>query len=222
MLELNRYRYRGIWYKGIWNKINNIPYTFIPLYLASIFLFSTLGILAQSKTNLDIFYTLVDSSVNDFLSQIPETEDSVELELNLGESYSIFENKIIADLYSSGKFLAEKNNNAQHINYIIDDAKVEYGEISRDGFFGDYFIPRKISLKGNYLVRINSASFKEFNYLFNDTIRYDEIKDVENESFPFTKGDVPSEPFFSGLFEPIVAIGTAALAVILFFTIRSK
>jgi len=202
--------------------LNFVPYTFIPLYLASIFLFSTSGILAQSKTNLDVFYMLVDSSVNDFLSQIPETEDSVELELNLGESYSIFENKIIADLYSSGKFLAEKNKNAKQINYIIDDAKVEYGEIFRDGFFGDYFISRKISLRGNYLVRINSASFKEFNYSFNDTIKYDEINEVESGSFPFTKGDVPSEPFFSGLFEPVVAIGTAALAIILFFTIRSK
>ena len=219
---LNIGRYIGIWYKGICNKINNIPYTFVPLYLASIFLSSTSGTLAQSKTNLDVFYILVDSSVNDFISQVPQSKDSVELDLNLGESYSIFENKIIADLYSSGKFLAEKNKNARHINYIIVDAKLKYGEIFRDGFFGDYFISRKISLKGNYIIKTNSASFKEFNYSFNDTIRYDEIKDVENDSFPFTKGDVPSEPFFSGLFEPVVAIGTAALAVILFFTIRSK
>ena len=191
-------------------------------FITAVLVFSTSGIFAQSKTNLDIFYMLVDSSVNDFMSQVPQSEDSVELELNLGESYSIFENKIIADLYSSGKILAEKNKNAKQINYIIDDANVEYGEIFRDGFFGDYFISRKISLRGNYLVRINSASFNEFNYTSNDTIKYDEIIDVENESFPFTRGDIPSEPFFSGLFEPVVAIGTAALAVILFFTIRSK
>ncbi len=165
---------------------------------------------------------LVDSSVNDFISQMPQSEDSVELQLNLGESYSIFENKIITDFYSKGKYLTEKNKSDRYINYIIDDAKVEYDEIFRDGFFGDYFIPRKISLKGNYLIKTNSASYKEFNFSFKDTIRYDEINDVENESFPFTKGDVPSEPFFSGLFEPVVAIGTAAMAVILFFTIRSK
>ena len=190
--------------------------------ISAVLVFSNSGIFAQPKTNLDIFYMLVDSSVNDFMSQVPQSEDSVELELNLGESYLIFENKIIADLYSSGKILAEKNKNAKQINYIIDDANVEYGEIFRDGFFGDYFISRKISLRGNYLVRINSGSFKEFNYTSNDTIKYDEIIDVENESFPFTRGDIPSEPFFSGLFEPVVAIGTAALAVILFFTIRSK
>lgn len=190
---------------------------FIPLILLLI-----IEVHAQPKTNLEIFYNLVDSSVNQFIKQLPEEEDSVGLELNLGESYSIFENKIIADIYSSGKFIAEKDKNALHINYIINDAKVEYGEIFRDGFFGDYFIPRKIFLKGNYLVKTNSALYKEFNYSLNDTVKYDEINNIENNSYPFTKGEVPSEPFFSGLFEPVVAISTAALAVILFFTIRSK
>jgi hypothetical protein len=207
----------GFFY-NFWKKliIRNLFFAFL------VFLFSVSEIFAQPKTNLDVFYILVDSSVNQFISQLTEAEDSIELELNLGESYSIFENKIIAGLYSSGKFIAEKNKNARYINYIINDAKVEYGEIFRDGFFGDYYIPRKIFLKGNYLVKTNSAFFKEFNYSFNDTIKYDEINNVENDSYPFTKGDIPSEPFFSGLFEPVVAIGTAALAVILFFTIRSK
>jgi hypothetical protein len=206
------------------NCVNNFSKSLIIKYLFFIpivFSFFSAALSAQSKTNLDVFYILVDSSVNDFISQIPEKEDTIEVELNLGESYSLFENKIIADIYSSGKFLA-KGDNKRKINYIINEARVEYGEIFRDGFFGDYFILRKISLKGNYLVQNNSALFREFNFSFNDTIKYDEINDVENSSFPFTKGDIPSEPFFSGLFEPIVAIGTAALAVILFFTIRSK
>ena len=155
-------------------------------------------------------------------SQINADEDSINLKLNLGESYSIFENKILADLYAAGKFITEKNNNLLSVSYTIDRAKTEYGEIFRDGFFGDYFIQRKISLGGNYFIRTNSGSFKEFNIAVEDTIRYDEINEVENNSFPFTKGEVPSEPFFSGLFEPVVAIGTAALAVVLFFTIRSK
>jgi hypothetical protein len=201
----------------MWNRNYYIPYIFIPLYL----LFST-GIFAQTKTNLDIFYTLVDSSVNDFISQIPETEDSLELNLNLGGSYLLFENRIIGDLFSYGKFIAAENKNAEKINYIINNARVEYGEIFRDGFFGDYFISRKLFLDGNFLIKRSSPFYKEFNFSFTDTIRYNEIKDVENDSFPFTKGEVPSEPFFSGLFEPVVAIGTAALAVILFFSIRSK
>ena len=48
------------------------------------------------------------------------------------------------------------------------------------------------------------------------------IKSLENESFPFTKGAVPPEPFLSGLAEPLIAIGTAAVIIALFFSIRSK
>jgi hypothetical protein len=189
---------------------------------AALFIFTSSEVFPQTKTNLDVFYILVDSSVNDFISKIPQSEDTLNLELNLGEGYSIFENKIIADLNSSGKFYGKKNNNAVQINYIINDAKTEYGEIFRDGFFGDYFIPRTISIKGNYLIKNESSYLKEFNFSSIDTINYDEINYAENESFPFTKGDIPSEPFFQGLLEPVVAIGAAAAAVILFFSIRSK
>jgi hypothetical protein len=182
----------------------------------------SIEIQAQPKNNLDIFYSLVDSSANNFISHIPGSKDSVKLDLNLGDSFSIFGNKIISNLFASGKIITEENKNVIKINFVIDNAKVEYGEIYRDGFFGDYYIPRTITLKGNYLVYSSSANFKEFAFSYNDSIRYDEINSVENESYPFTKGDIPSESFFSGLFEPVVAIGTAALAVILFFTIRSK
>jgi hypothetical protein len=181
----------------------------------------TSGVSAQPKTNLDVFYVLVDSSAADLIAHLPASKDSVKLEMNLGERYSIFGNKVMANLFSSGKILSE-NKSVVNINFVIDNAKVEYGEIFRDGFFGDYYIQRTLSLKGNYLIRYNSSFFEEYNFTFNDSIKFDEISFVENESFSFTKGEIPSEPFFSGLFEPIVAIGTTALAVILFFTIRSK
>ena len=202
-------------------RFKNYLHLHLHFFISLFFLFTSL-VSAQPKTNLDIFYMLVDSSVNDFISHIPGSEDSVQLELNLGTGYSLFSNKIIADIYTSGKVVTEVNENAIDINYIIDGARVEYGEIFRDGFFGDYYISRNISLKGNFLVRTNSAIYREFNFSFNDSIKYDDINFVENESYPFTKGDIPSEPFFSGLFEPVVALGTAALAIILFFTIRSK
>lgn len=200
-------------------KLFLIPVKFFMLLL---YFLISMEIQAQPKNNLDIFYSLVDSSANNFISHIPGSKDSVKLDLNLGDSFSIFGNKIISNLFASGKIITEENKNVIKINFVIDNAKVEYGEIYRDGFFGDYYIPRTITLKGNYLVYGSPANFKEFAFSYNDSIRYDEINSVENESYPFTKGDIPSEPFFSGLFEPVVAIGTAALAVILFFTIRSK
>ena len=221
---LSKKRNRGIWYKGIWEKIITIPYTLIPYTFIPLYLFSASGLSAQPKTNLELFYELVDSSVNEFSSLLPEQSDSIKLKLNLGETYSVFNNRIIAAIFSSGRNIttAVNENNIPAVNYVIEDVKVEYGEIFRDGFFGVYYIPRNLSLKGNYLLVSDTTPMKNFYYSSNDTIRFDEVADVENDSYPFTKGNLPAEPFFSGLFEPVVALSTTALAIVLFFAIRSK
>lgn len=176
----------------------------------------------QSNTNLDIFYTMADSSVNNFISNIPQSSENVGVVLNLGDSYSIFSNRIINTLTTSGRKFTDEKNGDVNVNYVIDEISVEYGEIFRDGLFGDYMVPRNLQLRGNYLLNGRLSLFREFTYSFTDTIKYDEIDLVENESFEFTKGKVPAEPFFTSLLEPVVAVGTAALAVILFFTIRSR
>lgn len=184
----------------------------------------TVKISAQPvDTNLNIFYKMVDSSVTELVSTIPESEDSIKMNLNLGENYTVFKNRIVAGIFSSGKKITDEESRERlDINYVLEKVDVRYGEIFRDGFWGDYYLPRNLSLKGSFTIGGSNTLFQNFDYNYSDTIRYNSIQDVEDESFPFTKGEIPPEPFFSNLFEPLVAIGTAALAVILFFTIRSK
>ena len=62
----------------------------------------------------------------------------------------------------------------------------------------------------------------EFEFSIIDTVKVDELKYLQSESFPFTKGKIPPEPFLSGIAEPLIAIGVAAAVVILFFSVRSK
>jgi len=177
----------------------------------------------QPDTNLDIFYSMIDSSVTEFISKIPQSEESIKLDLNLGKDYSVFTNKVITKIISFGKKISnEKSDQASTVNYIIDSAEVTYGDIYQDGFFGSYYLSRNLSLKGNYTVESDSTVLKDFSYSYKDTLKYEDIQNVENDSYPFTKGEIPPEPFLSSLFEPIVAIGAAAAAVILFFSVRSK
>jgi len=63
---------------------------------------------------------------------------------------------------------------------------------------------------------------QKFEFTKIDTVKVEDINSLENPAFPFTQASVPPEPFLSGIAEPIIAIGTAALAVVLFFTIRSE
>lgn len=198
-------------------------YSTTPLIIVMIFIYSQF-LFPQAKTNLDIFYSLVDSSVIEMIKELPADKDSISLELNLGESYSVFNNRISAVIISSGKKITvnESRENIPKINFVIDQVNTEYGEMFRDGFLGEYLIPRNLYLGGNFVIHNQNSSYRTFNYSFNDTVRVDNLKTIENESFPFTMGKIPSEPFFSGIIEPVIAIGTAAIAVILFFTIRSK
>lgn len=112
-------------------------------------------------------------------------------------------------------------NGSPDLQFVIESTSVKYGDMFRKGFLGSFYVPRTIHLKGNYLI-MEGNSIKEFNLVYSDSIDVDNIPEVENEFYPFTKGVIPPEPFFSSIIEPVIAIGTTAAAVILFFTVRSR
>lgn len=176
--------------------------------------------IAQADSNMEVFNRLVDSSVVKINKVIPGNGDTIAVRFRSGENYSVFSNRVALDFSRLGRTIASASPNV--VNYTIEDAGVNYGDMYRDGLFGDYFLPRKLSLKGNYSVETGSTVPGEFYFTSVDTVAVDDIESIENPAYRFTGGDVPSEPFFSSLFAPVVAIGSAALAVILFFTVRSK
>ena len=152
---------------------------------------------------------------------IPDTVKFINIEMNTGTSFEIFNSEIISDLNQEGYKLIS-DNRAFRIQYLIKNATVDYGNMYRDGILGDYYVSRSVLLSGNFNLTGETTVTHEFNYSSKDTIKADDVKNLENPAYPFTQGKMPAEPFFSGILEPVVAVGTAALAVILFFTIRSK
>ena len=199
----------------------------IKALLVSFILFSSIFIIsvpAQQKTNLEIFYNLVDSSVAKINQKISTTD--LKINFTTGGYFSVFQNQVISDFAKLGRTIVtdstKRHSNLSTINYTIDNANVKYGEMERDGFFGDFIMPRKINLSGSYSLSRDIISAERFDLAYEDTVTVDMAKVIENPSYPFTQGEIPSEPFLSSLFEPIVAISSAALVVILFFTVRSK
>lgn len=187
-----------------------------------IFFFS--AICSQTSDNLTSFNLLVDSLVNDINRQISSTE-TISIKTTMPDSYFSFRGRIISGFRSLGKEVLTRNIDSGYIVDIsLENAKTIYSDLFKEKLFGDFKVKRVISLTGNYNISqdgIISIS-DEINYLKSDTVDYDDIKSLENNSHPFTKGEIPSEPFFSSLFEPVIAISAAALTVILFFTVRSK
>jgi len=191
------------------------------VFLIAVFSFS---LQAQTKTNLDVFKVLVDSSITEALVNISDSPKDIYLDLNLGSSYAILEDQIFKSIKAHKKNISLISNPSENIglSYSIENAVVNYGEIFRDGFLGDHFVERKVFISGSYRFQDKEVKIKDFYFDNIDTVKFDEIQILENSSYPFTKGEIPSEPFLSNLFEPLVAITTAAVVIALFFTVRSK
>lgn len=193
--------------------------------LIIIFILSSMLALSQTKTNLEVFYSLTDSLTDEIASHLPDKDNKMFLTLNLGESYAIFSNNIKSGLKKHGKEIFDVSPGSQslpEVNVNLTDAKVNYSDIERSGWFGDYYVTRTIFIKGDYLISPSNDGLNNFYFASVDSVKVDEIETLESNSFPFTKGEIPSEPFFSSLWEPVIAVGVAAVTVILFFSVRSK
>ncbi len=182
-------------------------------------------IFPQTKTNLQVLYSLNDLLVNQIVENIPQKNDKIILTLNLGESYSIFSNHIKNDFIKNGKeifTIPQEELKLPEINIVLEEAGVQYGEVDRDGWFGDYYVPRTLLIKGHYLNTASNNGLQQYFITAIDTVKVEELESLENNSFPFTKGNIPAEPFLSSVWEPIIAIGVAAAAILLLFSVRSK
>ncbi|MHB1688047.1 MAG: hypothetical protein ACYCVH_11820 [Ignavibacteriaceae bacterium] len=211
-----------------WVAQNSIPAGRLKLALQSILFFFFLipGFsFAQTKDNLSAFYSLVDSASNDVVQNLPAGSKSIMLNLNFGTEYSVFTNQVIGYFKTKGINISNNNPldpNLTTVNITIEKAVVSYLNLFRKNFLGDFYIRRNLNLSGSYSIISKSSSVKNFHYAYADTVNYDQLKNLQNISYPFTHGEIPAEPFLSSFFEPVVAVGATALAVILFFTVRSK
>jgi len=193
------------------------------IFLVSLFLM--ISLYPQSPTNLEQFYSLTDSLTTKIIDELPGEQDKILLTQNLGEQYSLFSNHIKTAFIKNGKEVLNsppEELNIPQVNIVIEGAGMEYGEMFRDGWFGAHYVQRYCALYGNYLQSFSAEGKMEFEFSIIDTVKVDEIKYLQSESFPFTKGKIPPEPFLSGIAEPLIAIGVAAAVVILFFSVRSK
>jgi hypothetical protein len=187
--------------------------------------FSISNSFCQLNTNLDVFYSLTDSLVDKINTEIPASEKKILLTLNLGRSYSLFSNSIRERFIKDGREILNQppdELNIPTVDIVMVGAGVEYGEMFRDGFFGAHYVQRFSTIFGNYLQSFSAEGKQDFEITFLDTVKVEDVSSLENPSYPFTQATLPPEPFLSGVAEPVIAIGTAALVIVLFFTIRSE
>ena len=189
-----------------------------------IILLST-NILSQSLTNLEKIYELIDTSAKRINLEIQNNSNPITLKYISPGEFKILEQRAFFAFSREVKnLLRETELPTSILNYTVDMAGINYTEVFKDGLFGDLYVERETLIKGSFFLENQGKilASEKFEYAATDTVNRDHINKIENISLPFTSSQVPPEPFFSGILEPAIAIGTAVVTVILFFTVRSK
>lgn len=197
-------------------------------YTVNILLFTlifTSQIIGQQLTNLERIFELIDKSGVEIANSFDSAYDKMGLHYNCPAEYKILEQRIeFAFSRGSINFTKDASSETAVLNYNLDKAGINYIKVFKDGWFGSMLVEREAVIKGTYVIENKGVflSSEKFEYTITDTVKKQDAAKLENLSLPFTKNEMPPEPFFSGLLEPVIAVGTAVVTVILFFTVRSK
>jgi hypothetical protein len=167
-----------------------------------------------------VFRILADSLTSKILLSLPKDVSTIQI-ISSENKLSNITNYIIANLIRKGLKINVDSNFDESLTISFSEAKVEYQNLFKEHFFGNYLMTRRVALAGNVLL-FKKSDVIDFNFTQIDTVEYENFRKLENKVYPFTEGEPPKEPFFSNLIEPVIAIAATATAVLLFFTVRSK
>ncbi|NJD21836.1 MAG: hypothetical protein FIA82_04080 [Melioribacter sp.] len=195
-----------------------------PFIIPILFLFISVPTIAQTQTNLDVIYKLIDRSVSR-ADSILGTKQTINLSFTSSPALDVLKPKIFKTFSDNGYLLTTSTVESNPaVNYTVTSLKVEYKNPFSDGLFGGLMLEREVSLNYSLTITGTDKAIKTFSYTENqtDTVKLDEISGLENQTLPFTQSSIPSTPLLSNLWEPIIVVGTLIVTIVLLFSIRSK
>lgn len=183
------------------------------------------GVLAaQTGTNMEKIYGLVEKSAAEIIPAGMPKESRLYIEYSSPENYSLLKNSLIGKAGVLAKVSPQKENSDFILTYTVEEAKVKYSDSFTKSFLGRSYVERETSLKGFAGLNKPGAPVvsARFAYSEKDTVEYGLLKDMGSSAYPYTNPEIPSESFFSSLWEPVIAIGVAVTTIYLLFKVRSK
>lgn len=183
----------------------------------------------STPTNLELYERNVQLIVDTLLSTIPTETDSEFAVKIQGPNHSwIVENAFLNALRSRDvhvRTVSGETVNSILFDFGVIELKVSYRKATRDEISGKRTIERSVStvIAG----KIYRPTTGELYYagtverISKDRIAPEDVTHVEHEQIGVTHGSLPSGGFMKKILEPAVVITATAIAVYLFFTVRS-
>lgn len=184
-----------------------------------LFIFFNYALIAQTNSNLDRINLLLQDVCKKVSSKL---DNPIVLNFQSPANLSFLKNR--TEVYFTELDKISSKSIKDTLSFNVEEAGISYSKIIKSGFFGDYYVERSAYIKGTYLAKVEkrTAFAEEFTLSIIDSVNYDDISKLENFSLPFTRGTLPPEPIAPSIIEPLIAISSAVLTVVLFFTVRSK
>ncbi len=111
------------------------------------------------------------------------------------------------------------------VEFGVNDMHVVYRNARRTWFLGTSVIDREVSLAMWTTVHDRATGeivlAEQFDESFADTIAVADVERLETPGVPATRGTLPPAGFFSNVLEPVIFIGSVAVAIYLLFSVRS-
>lgn len=184
----------------------------------------------QTKKNEDILYKILISPLFEQITESASKENPLYFSLNAGNSLSDrWVNQILIDscvsagysVYFSTDTLNASGSSVGISNTIFD---ISYRPVDKKWFFLTKNYERNVncSVHISILDSLGKVILSEqINNSYQDKFKKNDVKHLENDSLPFTKGNLKESNFGKKILEPVL-ITTATLTVVyLFYSLRS-
>lgn len=156
------------------------------------------------------------------------TEKNLLVEFRTSDTSGVIRNALLETLKGMKYNVFLSSSTAKREGASLDigpvETRVHYGRAFRESFLGKRKTARTIEVAVTANIR-NAGDEVLFagsvSRAFSDTIHVGDLPDLETPSIPLTQGEPPEGGFFDTVLEPFIIIGASAIAVYLFFTVRS-
>jgi hypothetical protein len=173
---------------------------------------------AQTKSNLEQLASLVDSSFSGLPVQV---STKTELKVNASGQLSVLsgyiQNSFVKYVRANTSVAAAP---ARQLTYTLEDARISYDEVFRDGLIGDLKLVRASMVRGNYIATGDLDTLHRFLLTRVDTVLLSQKGEMESPGYTFLSPGVPAGSSFSSIWEPAAIVATIGVAVYLLFTVR--
>lgn len=180
--------------------------------------------------NLNVINKLIDESFiplnNKFL--LLGKDRFYEIDLNGKEDEHLYLMETIKKKFNGLKLIINEDSDSSDYRLIFKNPsiKTKYVKIFTDDLIGTKKVEREVLVSYELdLIEKKSSSIiyhQKFNKKHKDNFGLDKLSLIEDRRYLFSQSNLPEESFLNQLLYPSIIIIASAVAIILFFTIRSN